>query len=464
MRDDSGDLNERLRGLPAVDRVIAALDDISSPIVTTAARRAVEEVRAMVRAGAATPSFDEVVGTARRFLEGHRRTLLRPVINATGVLIHTNLGRVPLGDAQRAAVDRISGTYSNLEYDLEIGKRGSRHTHARSLLSALTGAESALVVNNNAAAVLLVLSALCKDRDVLISRGELIEIGGEFRMPDVMAQSGARLVEVGTTNRTHLADYERAITQATAAILKVHPSNYRITGFSATPHQRDVARLARGRGLLFLYDLGSGLVAAPGELAWIHTEPLVGDALADADVVMFSGDKLLGGPQAGVIVGRRSLIEKLSKHPLARPLRVDKMTLAALEATVEAYLEGRAEELPLWQMLLAPLEELHDRAETLARRTREADQRIKAEAVAVGGVTGGGSLPGTEMTSWAVALSDAEKSAKEIESALRRCNPPIIGRIDDDRIVLDLRTVPRNADGVLADSLRTVLAVGAEPQ
>jgi L-seryl-tRNA(Ser) seleniumtransferase len=461
MQGDSGDLNERLRRIPAVDRVIAALDDASSPIVTAAARRAVEEVRAKVRAGSATPSFDEVVGTARRFLEGHRRVLLRPVINATGVLIHTNLGRVPLGDTQRAAVDLISGTYSNLEYDLEIGKRGSRYTHARSLLTALTGAESALVVNNNAAAVLLVLSVLCRDRDVLISRGELIEIGGEFRMPDVMAQSGARLIEVGTTNRTHLVDYERAITQETAAILKVHPSNYRITGFSATPHQRDVARLARGRGLLFLYDLGSGLVAAPRDLAWVRAEPLVGDALADADVVMFSGDKLLGGPQAGVILGRPGLIEKLSKHPLARPLRVDKMTLAALEATVEAYLEGRADELPLWQMLLAPLEELHDRAETLARRTRDADERIKAEAVAVGAVTGGGSLPGTEMSSWAVALSHAEKSAKEIEGALRRCNPPIIGRIDDDRILLDLRTVPRNADDVLADSLRVVL--GAKP-
>ena len=395
---------------------------------------------------------------AREFISDHRRALLRPVINATGVLIHTNLGRVPLGDRQRAAVDRISGTYTNLEYDLDVGARGSRYTRARSLLTALTGAESALVVNNNAAAVLLVLSALCKDRDVLISRGELIEIGGEFRMPDVMAQSGARLIEVGTTNRTHLADYERAITPETAAILKVHPSNFRITGFSSTPHQRDVARLAKGRGLLFLYDLGSGLVAAPRGVPWVQAEPLVGDVLADADVVMFSGDKLLAGPQAGVILGRVGLIEKLSGHPLARPLRVDKMTLAALEATIETYLEGRAEELPLWQMLLTPLEDLRARAEDLARQAHSTTgERVKAEAVAVGAVTGGGSLPGTEMSSWAVALSHAERSADDIERALRRCNPPVIGRIEDDRILLDLRTVPPGADGALADSLQVVL-------
>lgn len=464
MHGDPGDLNERLRKIPAVDRVIAALDEASSPIVTAAARHAVEDVRSKVRAGAATPRFEDVVDAAHRLVRAHQRALLRPVINATGVLIHTNLGRVPLGDTQRAAVDRISGTYSNLEYDLDVGRRGSRYAHARSLLTALTGAESALVVNNNAAAVLLVLSALCRDRDILISRGELIEIGGEFRMPDVMAQSGARLVEVGTTNRTHLADYERAITPDTAAILKVHPSNYRITGFSSTPHQRDIARFARGRGVLFLYDLGSGLIAAPRDAAWVHAEPLVGDALADSDVVMFSGDKLLGGPQAGVILGRVKLIEKLSTHPLARPLRVDKMTLAALEATVETYLEGRAEELPLWQMLLTPLDELRDRAESLAGRTRDAtDERVKVEAIGVSAVTGGGSLPGTEMGSWAVGLAHAERSADEIEQALRMCDPPIIGRIEDDRLLLDLRTVPRAADDALADSLRDVLLPKSEP-
>jgi L-seryl-tRNA(Ser) seleniumtransferase len=458
MDRNPGELNERLRGIPSVDRVIAALNVSPSPIVTDAARRAVEAVRANVRGGAPTPSFEEIVDTARAFVADHRRALLRPVINATGVLIHTNLGRVPLGDRQRAAVDRISGTYSNLEYDLDAGTRGSRYTRARSLLTALTGAESALVVNNNAAAVLLVLSALCKDRDVLISRGELIEIGGEFRMPDVMAQSGARLIEVGTTNRTHLADYERAITPETAAILKVHPSNFRITGFSATPHQRDLARLARGRGLLLIYDIGSGLISAPRGLPWIHTEPLVGDALTDADLVMFSGDKLLAGPQAGVILGRVGLVDKLAKHPLARPLRVDKMTLAALEATIELYLEGRAEELPLWQMLLASPQELRDRAEALARRTQSAtDERVKAEAVAVSAIMGGGSLPGAEMSSWAVALSHAERSTDEIERALRMCDPPVIGRIDDDRILLDLRTVPRAADDAVADSLRTVL-------
>jgi L-seryl-tRNA(Ser) seleniumtransferase len=454
MPGDSGDLNERLRRLPAVDRVLAALDDSPSPIVTAAARRAVEDARARVRAGADAPGLDDVLAAARRLVDTHRRVLLRPVINATGVLIHTNLGRIPLGDAQRAAVERISGTYSNLEYDLDAGGRGSRYAHARSLLTALTGAESALVVNNNAAAVLLVLSALCKEREVLISRGELIEIGGEFRMPDVMAQSGARLVEVGTTNRTHLGDYERAITPDTAAILKVHPSNYRITGFSIAPHQREIARLARGRGLLFLYDLGSGLIAAPDGVPWVQTEPSVGEALADADLVMFSGDKLLGGPQAGVILGRTGLIDRLSAHPLARPLRVDKMTLAALEATVEAYLEGRAEELPLWQMLLAPAEELRGRAEKLAQRIKGAtDEAVKVEAIAVGAVTGGGSLPGTEMSSWALAVTHAERSADAIEHALRRRDPPIIARIEDDRVLLDLRTVPGGADEPLAASL-----------
>lgn len=443
-----GGSESRLRSLPKVDRLAAELSDMGPPaVVTDAARRAIDEARERILAGHALTEAD-VMDAARRLLAERERSLLRPVINATGVLIHTNLGRVPLGERQLRAVADIAGGYSNLEYELEAGQRGSRYSHAQTFLTELIGAESALVVNNNAAAVLLVLSALCDDREVIISRGELIEIGGEFRLPNVMATSGARLVEVGTTNRTHIGDYERAINENTAAILKVHPSNFRVVGFTAEVSARDLARLARGRGVLMLHDLGSGLLGAPDE-EWMRAEPLVSDAITDgADIVTFSGDKLLGGPQAGVIVGRAALIKKLSAHPLMRALRVDKMTLAALEATLDAYLEGRADDLPLWRMAGAPADELRSRARLLAEAFSEGG--MKAEAIPTEAVAGGGSLPATGVGSWAVAITHPERSCDELQRSLRRGSTPVIARIEDDRLVLDLRTVPAERDADLA--------------
>ena len=453
------DMDSRLRALPKVHRIAAALSDEGPlSVVTAAARRAIDDARERVLAGNEVPSAAEITAAARRGLAERKRSLLRPVINATGVLIHTNLGRIPLGEHQLQAVAEIAGGYSNLEYDLDSGRRGSRYSHARELVTAVAGGESALIVNNNAAAVLLVLSALCSNREVIISRGELIEIGGEFRLPDVMAASGARLVEVGTTNRTHIADYERAIGENTAAILKVHPSNFRVTGFTAEVPARELARLARGRRVYLIHDLGSGLVEASDD-EWMRAEPLVAHAIGDGpDLVTFSGDKLLGGPQAGVIVGRATLIKRLAAHPLMRALRVDKMTLAALEATLTAYLEGRAGDLPLWKMAHASGEGLRDRARRIAEAVSEGG--VKAEAVVTEAVTGGGSLPATGVGSWAVAIRHPERSSDELQRALRLGDIPVIGRIEDDRLLLDVRTVPPGHDETLAQLVLRALSSG----
>ncbi len=456
MTSDESELQRRLRALPQVDRVISALTaDAPRPLVAQAARQAVAEARETILAEGDAPGLEEIVARAKLLLDEHERSLLTEVINATGVLIHTNLGRVPLSDEQLDAVAAVAGGYSNLEYELSSGRRGSRYEHATRLLKQLTGAEAALVVNNNAAAVFLVLASLCAGREVVISRGELIEIGGEFRIPEIMAASGAHLVEVGTTNRTHQADYERAIGAQTAALMKVHTSNYKIVGFTAHVPARALARVARGRGVYLIHDLGSGFLGAPHELDSVTEEPAVGVSLEEgADVVTFSGDKLLGGPQAGLILGRRDAVERISRHPLLRAVRPDKMTLAALEATLHIYLEGRARDLPLWRMALTPSEELATRAQRLAAAvgSRLAEQGVKAEAVASAAVAGGGSLPATELGSWALALRHSERSTAELERALRQGRPPVIGRIEEDRFLLDLRTVAP-ADDPLLESL-----------
>lgn len=461
-------LAERLRALPAVDRVISELGpDIPHAVGSGAARRAVDLARESVRAGVESPSLEDIVEWARALLATRERSLLHPVINATGVLIHTNLGRVPLGLEQLRAVAEVAGAYSNLEYDVVAGRRGTRYSHTAELLSTLTGAESALVVNNNAAAVLVVLAALCAGKEVIVSRGELVEIGGEFRIPDVMAASGARLVEVGTTNRTHLEDYERAIGPDTAAILKVHPSNYRVVGFTASVEPRSLARLARGRGVAFVHDLGSGLLDAFGDAEWARPEPPVDVAVAEgADIVTFSGDKLLGGPQAGIILGRKDLIETISRHPLLRAIRVDKMTLAALQATLTAYVEGRAGNLPLWQLALARPEDLQARAEALATRINSAvdHDQVKVEAVASRAVTGGGSMPLGDMGSWAVALTPTARTTAELERALRHAPTPVIARIESNRVLLDLRAVAESEDGLLASMVLSALETDGGPK
>lgn len=445
--------------LPSVERVRTALGT-GQPhdIVVGAARRAIDLAREAIRSGSPAPAFEEVLGKARGFLEEHSRSVLGPVINATGVLLHTNLGRAPLGRRQLEAVARVAGGYSNLEFDLMAGRRGSRHSHARSLLTALTGAESALVVNNNAAAVLVTLAELCAGREVVISRGELIEIGGEFRIPEIMAASGTRLVEVGTTNRTHIEDYERAITNDTAAVLKVHPSNYKVVGFTSSVPARDLARLSRGRKVTFIHDIGSGATTDIPDAT--GTEPTISGALEDgADLVTFSGDKLLGGPQAGVILGRSELIDRIATHPLMRVLRVDKMTLAALEETLRIYLESALDELPLWRMAATQDAELERRAQQVAERIGAAlEADTKVEPWAHRAVTGGGSLPGAEMGSWAVRITHATRTAAEIERALRAARPPIVGVIEDDNLLLDVRTVDPGLDDIVVELVIAVLS------
>jgi L-seryl-tRNA(Ser) seleniumtransferase len=445
------DLNARLRELPGVDRLMELLKGSApAPVTAWASRLAIAEARQRIHEGGAAGT-EAVIERAKELLRQRSGKLLRGLINATGVLIHTNLGRVPLGDRQMEAAREVSYAYSNLEYDLEQGRRSSRHTHSAELLCMLTGAESALVVNNNAAAVLMSLAALCSGREVVISRGELIEIGGEFRIPEVMEAAGARLVEIGTTNRTHLVDYERAINENTAALMKVHPSNYRVVGFTSSVRSAELGRLARGRGVLFLHDLGSGLLGEPDDMSFTGQEPRVDNAIAEgADVVTFSGDKLLGGPQAGLILGRADLIDKIAKHPLMRAVRPDKVTLSILQETLSAYLEGRQIELPLWKLAAVPTVELEARARALAEKLGEAGSTLKAEAMPMASVSGGGSMPGAEIPSWGVALAHGEISADGLDSALRRGDPPVVGRIEDERLLLDLRTVFAEQDEALS--------------
>jgi L-seryl-tRNA(Ser) seleniumtransferase len=383
---------------------------------------------------------------------------LRPVINATGVIVHTNLGRAPLSEAALAAVQAIASGYSNLEYELAPGTRGSRHDHARRLLCELTGAEDALVVNNNAAAVYLVLAALCQGREVLISRGQLVEIGGGFRIPDVLRQSGARLVEVGTTNRTHRHDFVQAITAETAAIMRVHSSNFRQVGFVTMPTLAELAALAGERGALLIDDLGSGTLLDTTHYGLAY-EPTVQESVqSGADLITFSGDKLLGGPQAGIILGKQPIVEQLRRHPMARALRVDKMTLAALEATLRAYRRGRAaDEIPVWRMIAAGSTELRARA---AHWQAHLQQHGITGALWQGeSAVGGGSLPGETLATWLLAIPCAALSlqtgpgADAVAARLRLGTPAVVCRIQKDHLLFDTRTVLPWQEQSLLDSI-----------
>ena len=383
---------------------------------------------------------------------------LRAVVNATGVIVHTNLGRAPLG---RTAVERVAALaagYTNLEYDLSTGRRGSRAAHASTLVRRLTGAEAAVVVNNNAAAVLLTLAALAAGREVLISRGELVEIGGGFRVPDVLRQSGAILREVGTTNRTRAADYAAAAGDRTALLLRVHPSNFRIEGFTERPSLAEVAGLGERLGVPVVEDLGSG---CPRTIDGIEDEPTVGESIAaGVAVCTFSGDKLLGGPQAGVIAGRRAEIERIASHPLMRALRVDKLTCAALEATLLAHATGRGgEEVPVLRMIETPVARLEERAEALRARLAETAGLAVSVAAAEAAV-GGGSTPGVTLPSRALAIEAAGRSASALAAALRAGSPPVVGRIADGRLLLDLRTVDPREDAALAEAVANAARAG----
>jgi L-seryl-tRNA(Ser) seleniumtransferase len=443
-----------------VDRLLAherlrPLANGGAATLTDLVRRAIEDARAAVAETGQAPGeetlVENVLALARLVLEPS----LRPVINATGVIIHTNLGRAPLSREAIAAMGAASRGYSNLEFDLELGERGSRYSHLEAALTQLTGAEAAMAVNNNAAAVLLALSALCRGREVVISRGQLVEIGGGFRIPDVMAQSGARLVEVGTTNRTRAADYEAAISEETAAILRVHASNFRISGFTEAPSLRELARVAREAGVLLLDDVGSGCLLDVTRYG-LAAEPTVGESLeAGADLVMFSGDKLFGGPQAGVIVGGAELVSLLRRHPLARALRMDKATIAGLNATLVHYLRGEAEaKMPVWRMIAMPVEETERRAGKWRRAVGAGEVRDGRSMV------GGGSLPEESLATRVLAIAGEGSWLAAVARHLRTGEPAVVGRIEQDALLLDPRTVDPAEDRDLVAALRRALEGG----
>lgn len=433
------------RALPAVDRVAASLDGLPHGLLAQCAREAIDAGRQRVAAGELV-SADSVTADARDRVRRLERALLRPVVNATGVLLHTNLGRAPIGDDAIAAAALVARGYSNLEYRLDGGTRGSRHDHAGTLLARACGAEAGIVVNNNAAAVLLALGALARGREVVVSRGELVEIGGGFRVPEIMAESGCRLVEVGTTNRTRVADYANETRSDTALILKVHASNYRMVGFTESTPIDALTTL----GPPVMVDAGSGLLDdttpwLPHRPSWLRDEPGVRQAIeAGAAVVTFSGDKLLGGPQAGIVVGRGALIASLARHPLARATRADKLTLAALQQVALTYLSGDATSIPLWSMATAPLEPLRARAEAITTAVAAA-KIVDTEAAA-----GGGSLPGLTIPSIGVGVD-----LPDPDGALARLRADaVVARIDDGLVVCDLRTVDPADDPRLIAALQ----------
>ncbi len=449
-----------LRGLPSIERLLA--DERLVPLaarhgraaVLDVARAVLEEYRSALLRGEAPPGVDPAALVVER--SAALESSLRSVINATGVLLHTNLGRAPLSDAAIEAMQEVSRGYSNLEFDLDTGERGSRFAHLEGLLQRLTGAEAGIAVNNNASALLLALSALARDREVVISRGQLVEIGGGFRIPDVMRQSGATLVEVGTTNRTYLRDYAEVIGPDTAALLRVHASNFRVVGFTEQPRLEDLGALARERGVFLLDDVGSGALLDPTPYG-LGGEPLVQDSVrAGADVVLFSGDKLLGGPQAGIAVGRHGAIEAMRRHPLARAVRLDKASIAALAATLQHYAHGEATTaVPVWRMIAADLAALRRRARRWARATGGA--AAGSEVVRVRSMIGGGSHPEEGLDSWACALPAAGGAAQSLAARLRRGLPAVVARIEDDRVLLDPRTVDPRDDAAVAAALRSAI-------
>ena len=447
-----------LRNLPSIEQILQThtaaqlIARYGRPLTLRAIRFTLDDIRARFKSGQITalPLRDLILAQAESSLIAWTKPTLQPVINASGVILHTNLGRAPLSVDTIRAMDIASRGYTNLEYDLEKGVRGSRLIHAESVLQKLTGAESAMVVNNNASAVLLVLSALANKKRVIISRSQLVEIGGGFRIPDVMKQSGARLVEVGTTNKVHLRDYEEALLGANAIVMRAHPSNFKIIGFTEEPELKEVVTLAHNANTIFVDDLGSGSFLDTSKYGLGH-EPTVQESLAaGVDVVCFSGDKLLGGPQAGIIVGRKELIEKIRKHPLARAVRADKTCLAGITATLLHYLKDEAErEIPIWKMISLTSKQVKGRAEAWAAALGQ------GSIVAGESTVGGGSLPTESFPTFLLSLS--VPSPDKFLKKLRGQNPPIIARTADDKVLLDPRTVLPEQEGALLVGLKNSL-------
>ena len=453
----------QLRNLPSVDSVMGTeavagiVESYSREWVVGLVRQELDQARKRVRNGATAPTALELAESVCGQVQSVAHVEPRRVINATGVIIHTNLGRAPLSEAANVAITQAASGYSNLELDLVRGRRGSRQSHLQSLLCQLTGAEGALAVNNNASALLLGLSALAAGREVVVSRGEAVEIGGGFRIPDVLRQSGGTLVDVGTTNRTYIRDYEQAITENTAALLKVHASNFRVEGFTSSVEVSELVELGHKRGIPVLHDVGSGCLLPTQRYGLAH-EPIPQDSIqTGAGLVFFSGDKLLGGPQAGIVVGKSELVAKLERHPLARAVRIDKLSLAALTATLLHYLREEAEEeIPIWRMIGASAESIKDRAQRWREQlNRNSGVMLKPSRSAVGG----GSLPGETLPTWVLALTggDGHGSPEEVMEALRRADPPVVARIEENQVMLDPRTVLPEEEEAMLRALQTAL-------
>ena len=447
-----------LRNLPSVDKILTdkrlanAAEKYPHDLLVSVIREALERERLAIAKGKAGASLDEIVKAVFSRLESIFQPSLRRVVNATGVILHTNLGRAPLSREALAAMEESSRGYSNLEIDMESGNRGLRHVHVESLLCRLTGAGAALVVNNNAAAVLLGLTALARRKEVIVSRGQAVEIGGGFRIPDVMRQSGAKLIEVGTTNCTYVRDFEQAIGARTAALLRVHSSNFRLVGFTSEVTLEELVDIGKKHSLMVFDDLGSGSLLDTTAFG-LAPEPMVQQSVrAGAALTFFSGDKLLGGPQAGVIVGEKQYIDKLKKHPLARAMRIDKTRLAGLAATLIRYLKGEAtSKIPVWQMMAAPLKEIEKRARTWTKFLGEDAKIVDGETM-----VGGGSLPGGSLPTKLVAIGGGSKKVQEISRRLRLREMPVIGRIEKDRLLLDPRTVLPEEDEIIIKALKEI--------
>ena len=455
-------MNSKLRSLPSVEKLLedprlgALAGAYSRPSVAGLVRKELDVTRDMIREGADAPHFDSLVTAVESRAAATLSTWPVRVINATGVIIHTNLGRAPMSRAATDAMVEAASGYTDLELDLQTGRRGSRQSHLQSLLRQLTGAEAALAVNNNASAILLGLSALAAGKEVIVARGEAVEIGGGFRIPDVLQQSGAILVDVGTTNRTYVRDYDNAITENTAALLKVHASNFRVEGFTAWVEPGELVELGRQRGVPVLHDVGSGSLLATEDYGLAH-EPTPEESIAaGVGLVFFSGDKLLGGPQAGIVVGSGELVNRLERHPLARAVRIDKVSLAGLTATLLHYLRQEAEsEIPIWRMIGSSEEAVKERA-----LRWKASLGGDAQVVAGRSAVGGGSLPGESLPSWVLSLPCFATSggAEGVMERLRQGDPPVVARIEDDRVLLDPRTVLPEEDEALLLGVRAALA------
>lgn len=458
------DINAKLRNIPAIDRLLAiaqshaVLADVSHESMVDAMRTTVGNVRRELKLGNEIDiSEDALVAQATQIIVNRKRPSLRRVINATGVVLHTNLGRAPLSERAASAVNEVMTGYSNLEYNVAHGERGSRYSHVADRIRGLTGAEDAIVVNNNAAAVLLVLSAMAQGREVIVSRGELVEIGGSFRVPDVMKQSGASLVEVGATNKTHLYDYKNAITINTAAILKVHTSNYRIIGFAEQPDAGELRRLADEHDLPLIEDLGSGTLLPLTVDGW-HEPSVIERLAAGMDIVTFSGDKLLGAGQAGIIAGKKRYISIMKKHPLLRAIRIDKLSLAALEGTLTEYEVGQAESsVPVQRFLRMTYRELKQKADRLFDLLEFLPRYgVSAEIVEIESQAGGGSLPGVGMASFGIGIKAAHISAAELEKRLRGYEVPIIVRVQNNQVIFDVRCLEEKDMTVIRDALQAI--------